>query len=151
MMLFIAALVGANTVICRYLNAIYARHNGLSMSTLANYVTGLATALLALLVLGDPSPIQPVESLTFRTVTMFLGGAVGVGLVQISIHITPRLPAFLATLLIFLSQLGSGLLIDFWMTGAFSIGKVVGGALVLMGLSHYAWVGKRSQVPDKAR
>ena len=150
MMLFIAALVGANTVICRYLNAIYARHNGLSMGTLANYVTGLATALLALLVLGDPTPVRAVESLTFRTVTMFLGGAVGVGVVQISIHITPRLPAFLSTMLIFLSQLGSGLLIDYWMTGVFSASKAVGGALVLLGLSHYAWVGRRKMPAQKS-
>ncbi len=145
MMLFIAALVGANTVLCRYMNAIYARHNGLPMSTLANYVTGLCTALLALLIMGDPSAVQPVGALTFRTVTMFLGGAVGVGLVQILVYITPRLPAFLSTILVFISQLGTGLLFDFWLTGAFSPGKIAGGVLVMLGLWHYAWVWKRAQ------
>ena len=30
-MIFVAILVGANTVLCRYLNAMYAKRNGLSM------------------------------------------------------------------------------------------------------------------------
>lgn len=143
MMLFVAALVGANTVVCRYLNAMYARHNTLPMGTLANYVTGLTTALVALLIMGEPAAPAPVGALTFRTVAMFLGGAVGVGLIQISIYITPRMPAFWATLLIFLSQLGTGLVLDFALTGAFGVTKLLGGLLVLLGLCHYAWVGRR--------
>ena len=143
MMLFVAALVGANTVVCRYLNAMYARHNTLPMGTLANYVTGLTTALVALLIMGEPAAPAPVGALTFRTVAMFLGGAVGVGLIQISIYITPRMPAFWATLLIFLSQLGTGLVLDFALTGAFGATKLLGGLLVLLGLCHYAWVGRR--------
>ena len=155
MMLFIAALVGANTVVCRYLNAIYARHNGLPMGTLINYVIGLGTALLVLLVMGDSAAIQPIGALTFSTVTMFLGGAVGVVMIQILIHITPRMPAFLATLLIFLSQLGMGLLLDFLITGDFSAGKFIGGLMVLLGLCHYAWVGRHTvanetEAPAKA-
>lgn len=143
MMFLIAALVGANTVVARYLNSIYARHNGLPMGTLANYVTGLATSLLILLLMGEPASFQPIAQVTFRTVAMFLGGAVGVGLIQLSIYITPRMPAFLATLLIFLSQLGVGLALDFVLTGDFSLGKLLGGMMVLLGLLHYAWTGKR--------
>ena len=143
MLLLIPVLVGANTVVCRYLNAIYAKHNSLPMGTLANYVTGLATALAVLLAMGEPVSFQPIAQVTFRTVAMFLGGAVGVGLIQLSIYITPRMPAFLATLLIFLSQLGVGLVLDFALTGLFSPGKLWGGLIVLLGLCHYAWVGKR--------
>jgi transporter family-2 protein len=143
MMFLIAALVGANTVVARYLNTIYARHNGLPMGTLANYVTGLAASLLILLLMGAPVSFQPIGQVTFRTVAMFLGGAVGVGLIQLFIYITPRMPAFLATLLIFLSQLGVGLALDFILTGDFSLGKLLGGLMVLLGLLHYAWTGKR--------
>ena len=143
MMLLMTALVGANTVVCRYLNAVYARHNSLPMGTLANYVTGLLTSLAVLLMMGEPVSVQPLSAITFRTVAMFLGGAVGVGLIQLSIYITPRMPAFLATLLIFLSQLGVGLALDFALTGDFGLGKLLGGILVLLGLAHYAWVSKR--------
>lgn len=143
LMLLIPLLVGANTVVCRYLNALYARDNGLAMGTLVNYVTGLTTSLLALLAMGEPLAAQPIAQVTFRTVAMFLGGAVGVGLIQLSIYITPRMPAFLSTLAIFLSQLSVGVALDYALTGAFSAGKVLGGLLVLLGLAHYAWVGKR--------
>lgn len=145
LMLLVAALVGANTVVCRYLNTLYARRNGLPMGTLANYVTGLLAALLVLLIMGEPMAARPVGALTFRTVAMFLGGAVGVGLIQISIHITPRMPAFVSTLLIFVSQLGTGLLLDYLLTGAFSATKLLGGLMVMLGLWHYGWVSRRTE------
>ena len=143
MMLFVAALVGANTVISRYLNALYARHNSLPMGTLMNYLTGLATSLIALAALGGPADTQPLGALTFRTVSMFLGGAVGVVMIRLTIYLTPRLPAFQATLLIFLGQLGGGLILDALLTGVFSPGKLLGGALVLAGLALYARTGSR--------
>ena len=77
MMLLIPALVGANTIICRYLNAMYAKHNTQGMGTLTNYITGLAASLVALLALGEPAAFQPIGPLTFRTVFMVLGGALG--------------------------------------------------------------------------
>ena len=55
MMLFIAAFAGANTVLTRYLNAAYAKRNGIQMSTLNNYVTGLMTSLLVRLFMGEPA------------------------------------------------------------------------------------------------
>lgn len=149
MLLFIAALVGANTVISRYLNTIFARHNGLTMGNLANYVTGLTTALLALWVIGEPWSIQPVGVLTFRTVMMFLGGAVGVVIIQLFIYITPRMPAFLATLLLFLSQLGMGLVLDGMISGEISLGKLLGGLMVLLGLMHYALTGRRDMREER--
>lgn len=143
-MLLVAMLVGANTVVSRYLNTLYARRNGLPMGTLANYVTGLLTALLAMWALGGAENVQPVGALTFRTVMMFLGGTLGVALIQIFIYITPRLPAFASTLLIFVSQLTAGLVLDTWLTGVFSPAKLLGGALVAAGLAHYSWVSVRA-------
>ncbi len=137
-------LVGANTVLCRYLNAYSDRYNGLSMSTLANYVTGLATAFAVLLIFGDSTAVLSVGALSFRKVMMFLGGFFGVALVELCIYITPRLPAFLGTVLIFVSQLAAGLAIDYILSGSISVGKMLGGALVLLGLAHYTWVGRRT-------
>ncbi|MDD3213517.1 MAG: DMT family transporter, partial [Eubacteriales bacterium] len=133
MIAFLAVLVGANTVLCRYLNAIYAKRNGLSMGTLINYITGLATALLVLLVFGDPMAVQPIGALSLRKIMMFLGGAVGVVMIQILIYITPRMPAFLGTMMIFISQLGAGLALDYAFTGTLSLSKLLGGILVLLG------------------
>ena len=144
MMLLIPALVGANTIICRYLNAMYAKHNTQGMGTLTNYITGLAASLVALLALGEPAAFQLIGPLTFRTVFMFLGGALGVGLIQLMISITPRMPAFLSTILIFISQLGTGLALDYLLTHSYSMGKIAGGLLVLVGLWHYAYINRRA-------
>jgi bacterial/archaeal transporter family-2 protein len=135
-----AVLVGANTVLCRYLNSLYAKYNGLSMGTLANYVTGLVTSLIVLLILGDPASVLPVGSLTLRKGMMFLGGAFGVGMIQLFIYVTPRMPAVQSTILIFASQLGFGLVLDALLSGAFSLGRLLGVLMVLLGLGHYVWV-----------
>ena len=144
MMLWIAALTGANTVICRYLNAAFARHNGLSMGTLANYATGLITSLVVLLCMGEAIGFAPLQTAGLRTVMMFLGGAVGVAVVQLLIYVTPRMPALLSSMLLFVSQLGAGIVLDAVLTGAFSRGKLIGGLMVLAGLWHYQWVARRA-------
>ena len=147
-MLFVAAFVGMNTVVSRYLNATFARHNGVAMGTLANYATGLATSLAVLWLVGEPLAVQPLGPITFRTAIMFLGGAVGMVMVQMTIYFTPRLPAFLATLLVFVSQLTTGLVLDFFLTHQFSLSKLVGVALVMLGLCHYAWDSRENGRTD---
>ncbi len=141
-MFLIAIFVGANTVLCRYLNAAYAKYNGLSMATLMNYITGLTAALIVLFIMGEPAAMQPIGALSFRKVMMFLGGAFGVAMVQLLIYITPRIPAFLGSVLIFISQLGTGLALDYAFTGVVGTGKLLGGLLVVLGLAHYSWVNR---------
>ncbi len=145
LLLPVAVLVGANTVVCRYLNTIFSHRNGLAMGTLANYVTGTLGALLVLLILGEPAAVKPIGALTVRTAAMFLGGAVGAVFVRLSIYITSRMSAFVSTLLIFISQLGTGLLLDFLLTGTFSAVKLLGGVLVMLGLWHFGWAGGRGK------
>lgn len=140
MLWLLALLLGVNVVVSRYLNAVYARHNGVAMGAVANYVTGLITALAVLLAIGEPLLAQPLGALTLRKAAMFLGGAVGMVMVQMTIYITPRMPAFLSTLLLFVSQLGTGVALDWVLTGTCSPQKLLGAALVMLGLTHYAWV-----------
>lgn len=149
MLIFIAVLTGANIALCRFLNAGYAAKNGLNMSTLMNYITGLITALVVLwisgeafgLTLGGPSPANPF---------IYLGGAVGVLSWLLSNYLTPKLPAFLLTLLIFVSQLLTALLLDYLLSGLFSPGKLLGGLIVLLGLWHYQRVHKLASAQHPA-
>jgi bacterial/archaeal transporter family-2 protein len=135
--------IGGITVVCRYLNTRFASYNGLSMGTLANYVSGLTVSLLAWLVFGDSSVIKPLGAVSFQTTIMFFGGAFGVVMVTMFIYVTPRLPAFLGTILMVVSQLGFGLVLDLFLSGTFSLGKTLGALMVLLGLGHYAWVNAR--------
>ncbi|MDD3411617.1 MAG: DMT family transporter [Eubacteriales bacterium] len=144
LMIFLAILVGANTVVSRYLNAQNAAHNGLSMSTLCNYVTGLAASLIVLLISRENAVLAPQNIGALRTVMMWLGGAVGVACVYICMYIVPRMPAFQSTLLLFVGQLGAALLLDYAFLGEFSVGRLLGVALVLAGLCHYQWVSRKT-------
>ena len=141
-MIFVAIFTGANVLLCRFLNAGSAQKNGLSMSTLMNYITGLFTSLLVF-ALSNENGNMAFQWSGLSTFAIYTGGATGVITILLSCYLTPRLPAFLLTLLIFVAQLFTAFLLDFWLSGIFSPGKLVGGLLVLMGLWHYQWVHKR--------
>ncbi len=141
-MVLVAILTGVNIVLCRFLNAGSAQRNGLSMSTLMNYVVGLFTSLLVLWISAEAGGFRlPWDGIS--SLPVYLGGTVGVATILLSNYLTPRLPAFLLTLLIFIAQLLSALALDYLLAGDFSIGKLLGGLLVLLGLWHYQWVHKK--------
>ena len=142
-MIFLAVFTGANIVLCRFLNSSSAQKNGLNMSTLMNYITGLITAVLVLWLSGEGGGFRFQWS-GLATFAIYTGGVSGVITILLSSHLTPRLPAFLLTVLIFLAQLFAAFLLDYWLSGTFSIGKLVGGLLVLLGVWHYNWVHRKS-------
>lgn len=146
-MILLAVATGSNIVLCRFLNAGSAEKNGLSMSTLMNYITGLIMSTVVFCLAGETGSF----SLQWNGVTsiiIYTGGAVGVITILLSNYLTPRLPAFLFTLLLFVSQLLTALLLDYWLDGVFSPGKLVGGLLTLAGLWHYQWVHRHSPAKE---
>ncbi len=144
MIIFLAILTGANIVVSRTLNAGGAQKNGLYMSTLMNYLTGLITSLIVLWIAGENGSFLNPD-FKASSLFMYLGGAVGMLCIFLSNYVTPRMPAFLLTLLLFISQLITALMLDFVLSGTFSLGRLIGGALVLVGLWHYQWVHKKAE------
>ncbi|NCB32010.1 MAG: hypothetical protein EOM66_11465 [Clostridia bacterium] len=140
-MVIVALLAGANVIFTRFLNAEGGRYNGIGMSTLLNYATGLMTSLLLLAVMGGPGGSAGMTG--FRAMAMYAGGALGVVLILISNYIAPRMPAFLMTLLLSVSQMLAGAGVDYLLTRRFSIADLVGSLLVLLGLIHYQWVNRQ--------
>lgn len=63
-------------------------------------------------------------------------------LLQLIVHFNV---VFYLTLLLFVGQLFGGMLLDYLVSGDFSLQKVVGGLLVLVGLSYNLWVDSRSK------
>ena len=141
MMVFLAALAGVNIVITRFLNAECAKRNSLSVGTLFNYIAGLFTSILVLVFSGEIGGFRPALQ-TAAGFLPYLGGTVGVITLLLSNYLTPRLPAFLLALLIFISQLLTALMLDFFIAGELSAGKLIGGLLVFAGLWHYGLVHK---------
>ena len=149
MVVLLTVLSGMNTVLTRQLNAECGVRNGLTMSTLLNYATGLVTSLLVLLVMGRPAAAASAPE-GFRAVLMFLGGAVGVLVIFLCNYLTPRMPALMLTLLFFVAQLATAILLDVWLKGAFSPGQLAGGALVMLGLLFYQSVEKKRKRAEAA-
>jgi uncharacterized membrane protein YdcZ (DUF606 family) len=69
-------------------------------------------------------------------IAVYLGGLVGVIVISLSNYITPKISAFYLTLLIFIGQLFTGTIIDFFLSHELSTGKIIGGILVLIGLTY---------------
>jgi len=131
----IAILAGISIVVARIINANLATKIGIFQGTFVNYITGLFFSFLFLIFSNESLHVSTptLQSIPF---VVYLGGLVGVIVIVLSNYITPRISSFYLTLLIFVGQLFMGVLIDFFNSGDVSIGKVIGGFLVLLGLTY---------------
>lgn len=126
-------LSGVTIVLARMLGARLAQQCGVHYSSLVNYITGLLGSLVMFLLMGAAANAAfPAPD---GSIAMYLGGALGLVSVYTLNVIAHRLPATQLTLLIFVGQLFSGLLLDYFLTHKFSLGTLVGGLIVLAGLA----------------
>ncbi|PFK46258.1 hypothetical protein COI93_05275 [Bacillus cereus] len=131
----IAILAGISIVVARIINANLAAKIGIFQGTFFNYIIGLFFSFLFLLFSNESLHVSTttLQSIPF---VVYLGGLVGVIVIVLSNYITPKISSFYLTLLIFVGQLFMGVLIDFFNSGDVSIGKIIGGFLVLLGLTY---------------
>ncbi|CAG9614667.1 hypothetical protein BACCIP111899_03900 [Bacillus rhizoplanae] len=141
----IAILAGCSIVIARVINANLATQIGIFQGTFFNYITGLAFSLLFLIFSNESFNMSytTLQSIPFFA---YLGGLVGVIVIGLSNYIIPKISSFYLTLLIFTGQLSMGIIIDFFNSHELSVGKIVGGLLVLMGLT-YNLIIDRTDIP----
>ncbi len=133
--ILIPIIAGASIVISRCINANLAKKIGLFPGTFFNFLTGLIFSLIFLMVTGETKSFLTAD---FSSLPLwaYFGGIVGVLVVFLSNYITPRISAFYLTLLMFVAQLFTGIAIDYFISGIISPGKLIGGLLVLIGLSY---------------
>ncbi|WP_439741309.1 DMT family transporter [Bacillus pseudomycoides] len=131
----IAILAGISIVVARIINANLATKIGISQGTFVNYITGLFFSFLFLIFSNESLHVSTatLQSIPF---VVYLGGLVGVIVIVLSNYITPKISSFYLTLLIFVGQLFMGVIIDFFTSNDVSIGKIIGGFLVLLGLTY---------------
>ncbi|MGN0778970.1 MAG: DMT family transporter [Aristaeellaceae bacterium] len=127
----VSFLSGCTMVFARMANASLATRCGVGFSTVMNYVTGLAGSFLIFLCLGLPMATAfPAADVPLW---VYLGGAVGAVGIFLCNVVTPRLPVLQMSLVMFVGQLFTGMAIDGCM-GRFSVGTLVGGAVVAVGM-----------------
>ena len=139
----IAILGGASIVFARIFNAQLAGHIGLIEGSFFNYLTGLIGSLVLGFSTGEIFKVS--QTLTSADVPLWAygGGLIGLTVVLMSNAITPKMSNLYMTLFIFLGQVGSGLLIDWCLDGSWSLGKLLGGALVLSGLCFNLYLDQK--------
>jgi transporter family-2 protein len=145
--IILSFLAGAAIVISRIINAALAARIGILPGTLFNYITGLIVSILFFILTGSRM-ILDATTLTGIPIWAYMGGLVGVIVVTLSSYLTPRIPVFRLTLLMFIGQMAASLIIDWIILGAISPGKLIGSFLVLAGLSQNIWVERTTLIAD---
>lgn len=145
----VTTLSGFTIVMNRIINSSLAERIGLFQSTLFNYITGLVTSLLFALFSRETN-IQ--SGIDFGAIPFwaYLGGFVGVIVIVLSSYLTPRISALYLTLLLFIGQIFTGIIIDFISTGDFAVSKLIGGLFVVGGLAYNLFLDaqKESAKPE---
>ena len=130
----LALLSGGTVATSILLNARLGVVKCLYKGVFINYLIGFLVALpIALLFNG--LKFTHVE-INWKLLLSLTGGAIGFVAVILNSHITPKIGILYITILLFIGQLGTGIVIDGIRDGSFSIGKIVGGLLIITGLVY---------------
>jgi transporter family-2 protein len=137
--LLVALSSGVSIVLARIINADLAKRIGIVQGTFWNFLSGFILSVLLVLMSGGFGQFSWVQ-LAKVPGWAYTGGLIGIAVIMLSSFLTPRVSAFYLTLLVFVSQLFVGLLIDFFILNEFPYGIAIGGVLVLSGLSFNLWL-----------
>ncbi|MBZ9687236.1 DMT family transporter [Clostridium estertheticum] len=140
--IILAVFCGCITIISMIINSHLAKKIGTLQGTLINYIVGLTTTILLMLIVKSSLSL-PYSSFAKIPWWAFLGGLLGVVVVSSSNIVLPKIPTIYTTLLIFIGQLFTGILIDYFRVGFISNGKIIGGLLILLGLLYNSNVDKK--------
>lgn len=137
-----ATCAGMTIVLSRSVNGYLAQKVGAYQSTFFNYFTGLFMSLVFLIILGF-SHVQNFQStVLLENPVMFIGGIIGVFNILILNIVVPKVSPVKLTLITFVSQLISGIILDYCFYDIFSVNKLIGCLIVVAGLFLYQMTGK---------
>lgn len=140
-----AFLAGTCIVISRSINAYLSVHIGAYQGSFFNYFTGLIGSIVLWLLLSFPTLHTLSLFQTIPHYAMFIGGVIGVVNIVILNFIVTKISPLQLTLIVFIAQLVTGMVIDYFFYDLFSIKKVIGGMIVLLGLCHYQYVQRKEK------
>ena len=129
----VSFMAGVSIVISRTLNARLADLTSVRTGTFYNYLIGLIISIPVLLILGG-GEINLARFELSPNIFIYAGGILGVCVVMLGNITVVKISAFYLTLLIFIGQIFSGILIDMVISQEFSSRNLVGGILVAIGL-----------------
>lgn len=135
MYIILAAITGGLVILSMIINSRLADKIGVLQGTLVNYIVGLTFTLVLVMILKGPKEFI-TNNLSNVPFYGFLGGFIGVMVVATSNVIIPKIPAIYSTLLIFIGQVFTGIIIDYIRLSSVSKGKIIGGLIIVLGLLY---------------
>ncbi|MEI6101506.1 MAG: DMT family transporter, partial [Eubacteriales bacterium] len=150
MPILVSFFSGVTIVIARTINARFAEETNTYVSTFYNYVTGLSLSCLILAFLSVGGYAQwSAPAFSLSDVWAYTGGLIGVVVVLISNIIVTRISSFYMTLLVFIGQIFTGILLDSILSNSFSRNILIGGLFVTVGFIINIWMDKRNATTIK--
>ncbi|MBK5241736.1 DMT family transporter [Clostridium sp.] len=140
-----AALCGCFIILSMIINSHLAKKVGVFQGTLVNYIVGLLTTILLIIIVRNFVDLS-YNDYSKIPLWALLGGLIGVMVVASSNVVIPKIPTIYTTLLIFIGQIFTGILIDYFIAGFVSKGKVIGGVLILIGIMYNSTVDKKELI-----
>lgn len=143
--IILAFLCGGITIVSMIINARLAQEIGTLQGGFVNYTVGLLVTVLVVFIIMFTGNFT-TGNLSGIPFYAFLGGFVGVMVVIASNIVIPKIPAIYTTILIFIGQIFTGIILDYFRLGSISIGKIIGGLLIIVGMLYNSYLDKKNLV-----
>lgn len=147
----VSFLAGVTVVVSRTTNAKLAEETSLFKSTFYNYIIGLICSSILLFVVHffiEPQFSNSPFYFQLNYSWIYLGGALGVFAVSISNIVVSKISSFYVTLLMFIGQVFTGIVLDIIISKTFSLGNLLGGIFVTIGLILNLWFDKNEAISN---
>ena len=145
--LLLSFMIGTLIVVNMILNAGISQRIGMLNGLLVHYLGAAATSVL--LCFAMQSSVPAFSTIRNIPLIYFIGGVIGVVTTYLFNIIIPNVNAFYVVLLRFIGQLSASAMIDYFYLHLFSMGKIAGALLFLLGLFINANVDRRLEQENK--
>jgi bacterial/archaeal transporter family-2 protein len=130
--IFLSFFIGVLIVISMMLNGELSKRIGIINGVFINYLTAAISSLALCFVMVNSIPSY--SSISHIPLIYFLGGGIGVLTTYIFNVIVHKVPTVYTVILRFIGQMLTSAIIDYFYLNIFSMGKVVGCILFLIGI-----------------
>ena len=125
---------GISVVLARTVNARLSEKIGALHGSLVNHIVGLPITVVIALAVTKGAPFSAMTDGSFHP-WIYLGGVLGVVVVLLCNLTVPKVPAFQLTVLTFVGQVFTGILLDLMVDDNYSAASFYGGTVIALGIA----------------
>lgn len=144
-MIILAIFGGVLTTLSMVVSSALGKRIGVMQSTFIHYIGAVITSVLLIFILGSAVDVILVD-LSKMPFYIFLGGLLGICIVYSSNIVIPKIPVVYSTLLMFIGQVTAGIIIDTIVIGEFSFMKLLGAAVVVLGILYNSRIDAKQDI-----